>query len=381
MDTCTNCGSRISKFLNKSTIHSKRVVMSDGSFALNFNATQSYCSSCKCISIAYDPPNRLENYFSDEYDVTDKVQNCQVVFSGKNLGKHSIIHESLLNYCSKLPEKGTFIEIASGNGILSKKFAQQHKYWHCTAIDPSIHSAKQNYENICFINGFFDPKLFEGSKFDVIVAHGILNRTPPFKMLNGITSILNQNGIVSIEVVILEGSIYAPFIWDHCYTYLEKTFECYLNHFGLMVDKKIDCGTTVQFICKYDKKKKLKTFKLDHSLNELTLSEYNNHNKLWDEIIRNFTSICNENKDKKIALFGAGLYTGVLMNQIDERKVDFIIDEIRYGKNFDNKNVVNLTEAKQITDDFIVLLCCSPKNIGYLETKLTKANINVLRLH
>ena len=120
---------------------------------------------------------------------------------------------------------------------------------------------------------------------------------------------------------------------------------------------------------------------MDHSLNELTLSEYNNHNKLWDKIIRNFTSICNENKDKKIALFGAGLYTGVLMNKIDGRKVDFIIDEIRYGKNFDNKNVVNLTEAKQITDDFIVLLCCSPKNIAYLETKLTKANINVLRLH
>lgn len=371
---CSNCGNQNSHKLNQT---GRRAVMSDGSFANDFGATQSLCRSCGCIFITYQPANRLEKYFSEEYDVSDEIQNCQVVVSGNRQGKHSLIHKSLLDSCSGLPSRGRFLEIACGNGALSEKFAEAQPNWECLAIDPSNQSALNRYEKVDFIHDFFDPALFRGENFDVIVAHGILNRTPSLEMLRGISSIANQNALISIEIVTLENSIFAPYIWDHCYTFLEEIFVGYLNSCGIIVDKRVDCGPTIQFLCRIDKEMVFGNNVVSPDTIDSTLSLYQDHMAKWELIKNNFYTALARNEGKKIALFGAGLYNSILVNILEKPHFDFVIDEVRAGRFFEGMKISSLDEALMNKEAMVVFLCSRPSNLDYINEKLEAKGFKV----
>jgi len=367
MMKCSNCGAKNSLQLNQT---GERAVMSDGSFANDFEASQSLCTCCGSISISYRPSNRLEKYFSEEYDVSDEIQNCQVVVSGNRQSKHSLIHKSLLDSCAELPTHGRFLEIACGNGVLSGKFAATHSNWECVAIDPSNQSSQQTHEKVRFIRNFFDPALFRDEKFDVLVAHGILNRTPPLEMLRGISAIANHNALISIEIVTLENSIFAPYIWDHCYTFLEEIFVGYLNSYGIIVDKRVDCGPTIQFLCTFDKEMATENNVVPSEMIDSTLSLYQEHLAKWELIKNNFLSALARNEGEKTALFGAGLYNAVLVNILAKPNFDFIIDEVRAGRFFEGMKIISLDEAVKIGEEMVVFLCSRPSNLDYIKEKL-----------
>ncbi|MDG0965431.1 MAG: class I SAM-dependent methyltransferase [Opitutales bacterium] len=371
---CSNCVKKDTLQLNQT---SDRAVMSDGSFANDFGATQSLCRSCGCIFISYQPSNRLEKYFSEEYDVSDEIQNCQVVVSGNRQGKHSLIHKSLLDSCSGLPSHGRFLEIACGNGALSEKFAEAHPNWECLAIDPSNQSARNSYKRVHFIHDFFDPTLFQGENFDVIVAHGILNRTPPLEMLRGISSIANQNALISVEIVTLENSIFAPYIWDHCYTFLEEIFVGYLNSCGIIVDKRVDCGPTIQFLCRCNKEMATGNNVVSPDTIASSLSLYKDHMAKWELIKNNFHLALAQNKGKKIALFGAGLYNAILISLLEKSNFDFVIDEVRAGRFFEGMEIISLDDAVRIEEVFVVFLCSRPSNLDYINEKLEAKGFQV----
>lgn len=377
MEKCTNCGSLVTEKLNETSRQGSRAVMSDGTFANDFDASQSLCKHCGSIFISYSPANRLEKYFSEEYDVSDEIQNCQVVVSGTRQGKHSLIHKSLLDSCTELPMQGSFLEIACGNGLLSEKFAETHSNWKCIAIDPSNQSAPHAHEKVSFIQDFFDPSFFQGERFDVIVAHGILNRTAPLEMLRGIAVIANQNAIVSLEIVTLENSIFAPYIWDHCYTFLEKVFVGYLESCGIIVIKRVDCGPTIQFLCRFDKDMATKENTVDLETIESSLSLYQEHLATWDSINNNFISSLSRYPGKKIALFGAGLYSAVLVNNLGNPRFDFVIDEVRAGRFFEGLEIISLEDAVKIDDEIVVLLCARPSNLDYIKEKLDHEGVLV----
>ena len=380
VNKCTNCGSSGSSLLNETARHDYNVVMSDGSISDNFNASQHLCNNCGVIYINYYPANRLEKYFSDKYDVSEEVQNCQVVVSGKRLEKHSLIHKSLLSFCSKIPVKGNFIEIACGNGLLSSKFAYEHTEWQCIAIDPSSASGTLISSNVKFIRDFFDPSLFVGNKFDVIVAHGILNRTPTLKMLDGICSIAAPNALISLEIVTLENSIFAPHIWDHSYTFLEKTFYEYLNVFGFIVQKRVDCGSTIQFLCKYKGDGYNKPLSIKESTIESTYKLYFNHLHLWDEIKIKFLENLSLCKKEKVNLFGAGLYSAVLLSLIDSTKINSVIDEIRTGNFVYDIKITSLEKAVETQPEIPVFICARTRNKLYIKEKLEVKGFSVVLL-
>ena len=158
------------------------------------------------------------------------------------------------------------------------------------AIDPSIKSAQNISDEVRFIQNFFNPALFKDQKFDVIVAHGILNRTEPLKMLSDIAFIANKNALISIEVVTMENSIFAPYIWDHCYTFLEEVFVKYLNSVGIVVQKRVDCGPTVQFLCRFDKDMQTGFQGVASDVIESSLALYHNHLSTWNAIKNNLPS-------------------------------------------------------------------------------------------
>jgi hypothetical protein len=366
--------------LNETVRQGYKVVMSDGSFADVFKATQHLCNDCGAIYITYYPANRLEKYFADTYDVSDEVQNCQVVLSGKRQGKHSFIHKSLLNFCSEIPFKGNFIEIACGNGLLSNKFAEEHPEWECVAVDPSVDSGTLVSSNVKFIRDFFDPALFDGKRFDVIVAHGILNRTPTLEMLEGIASLAAKNALISIEIVTLENSIFAPYIWDHSYTFLEETFLEYLNSYGMIVQKRVDCGSTVQFICKYNGSNPPPPLAIPESTINSTHRLYQNHVLQWDKIKKKFSESLTLLKKQKVSLFGAGLYNAVLVSLINESHIDVVIDEVRKGEFVKNIEIISLEKAKKSKSEIPVFLCARPQNIDYIKDKLEAKGFSVVVL-
>lgn len=380
MEHCINCGSSETLMLNETKNQHYRAVMSDGKLVNDFSASKHLCKHCGSIYISYSPPNRLEKYFAEEYNVSEEVQNCQVVISGKRHDKHSFIHDSVLNFCSEIPPKGHFLEIACGNGMLSSRFAKNNPDWECVAIDPSKDSGKLISENVRFIRQCFDPASFIEKKFDVIVAHGILNRTPTLKMLESITSIANKDARISLEIVTLENSIFAPYIWDHSYTFLEETFCEYLKFNGIIVQKRVDCGSTIQFLCKYvggDYKEEItpqgRTIESTHKL-------FQNHLQRWEEIKSRFFVNLDLYKKKKIILFGAGLYSAILTSLVDNAHIDMIIDEVRTGSFINNLKIISLDNAVKSKAELPIFVCARANNINYIRNKLETRGFSVVVL-
>jgi ubiquinone/menaquinone biosynthesis C-methylase UbiE len=378
---CLNCSSKnIVKLRN--SLESKLAPMSDGSLVSDFNATQFSCRNCSCIFIEYYPEDRLKKYFSDEYNVSDVVQNCQVVIDNQNRPKHSIIHTNLLNEVSSIKRNGHMLEIACGEGNLTRKFASHHKGWECIAIDPSDNANAEYIEsNITFIRDFFSPDLIGDTRFDVVVAHGILNRTPPLTLLDQITKVANEDCLVSLEIVVLEDSTYAPFIWDHSFTFLKQTFVDYFEAAGLTLINEYDCGSTIQFVCRYNASKKgCFTGNIDGERYKQTINKYNEHISHWRDIKDLFNIYVATYNNKKVALFGAGLYSAVLTHLIDLGSLTYIVDEIRYGATFLDKSVIDFNQIDEQKENVVFLLCCRKRNLGYIQKKILAHKFKVKSL-
>jgi ubiquinone/menaquinone biosynthesis C-methylase UbiE len=372
---CSNCNSTLSLELSNTDETHQRAAMSDGRIVADFCASHHLCRNCGAMFTVYQPENRLRRYFAEEYDVSDTVQNCQVVIDNQQLGKHSVIHENLLRETNKLPNTGSMLEIACGEGDLTRKFARANPNWSCLGIDPSVSAHLDSTQgNLKFIRNFFSVDEVKNNKFDVIVAHGILNRTPTLKMLEEISLVANDGALVSVEIVTLENSYYAPYIWDHSYTFLEETFEQYLNHFGFKLEKKYDCGSTVQFVARFKKKEcSIAKFVTSRTIVEKTHQLYSQHQQTWSSINEKH----NAHKERPVALFGAGLYSAVLMNLVGEKNIDYVVDEFRAGSKFGQHKVIGLGELMR---DATILLCCRERNINYIIEKLIRQNIRVKSL-
>ena len=264
--------------------------------------------------------------------------------------------------------------------MLSSRFAKNNPDWECVAIDPSKDSGKLVSEHVQFIRQCFDPAGFIEKKFDVIVAHGILNRSPTLKMLESITTIANKDARISLEIVTLENSIFAPYIWDHSYTFLEETFCEYLNSCGIIVQKRVDCGSTIQFLCRYkgsDSKKKLA---IPQRIIESTHLLFQNHLKKWAEIKTNFLENLALQEKQKVNLFGAGLYNAVLLSLVNKANIDVIIDDVRKGFFLDDLKIINFKKAAESKRKTPVFLCARTRNINYIRDKLEARDFSVVVL-
>ena len=375
MSQCSNCNSGNTTKLND-TGANKIAPMSDGKVVKNFEAAHFLCKDCACIFTEYYPKDRLERFFKEEYDVSDTVQNCQVVLSGAKHNKHSVIHKNLLNEVENLASSGNMLEIACGQGDLTRLFSQKYPQWKSIGLDPSLNATFEPNDNLEYIRDFFSPNIFKETKFDVIVAHGILNRTPTLTMLQGICDIANHDALVSIEIVTLENSFYAPYIWDHSYTFLEDTFKKYLNNLGLIIKNTYDCGSTIQFICKYDATKK-KVFTTSQLIVQ-TQDLYDNHISKWSSIKNNFENYSKEYENNTKAIFGAGLYSAVLSSVINPKEVDLVIDELRAGREFQEYKVKDIKDIDN--KETVFLLCARERNMDFLNSKLTELSFKVKNL-
>ncbi len=381
---CNNCASSNLELLCSIDSSKASVVTSDAQLIDEVKAARTLCGQCGCIEVHYTPEDRLKRYFKDDYDISDEVQDNLIVCDNKAVGKHSHIVSSLFSGLKGLGESGSFLEIACGRGKLTNLFQEKYPGWGCVGIDPSVDApgeapraaAEARAGSPTFIKGYFEEKYFDGTTFDLIVAHGFLNRSPVLPELQKMRGLSTEGTLLSIEVCILENSVFAPHIWDHPFQYKGEVFELYLNQLGYTLISKTYCVSSYHFIFRCDAPPKpIGEISIDKGIVSETEKLYREHLQWWVDVKKNYDiAISSGDTSKRYALFGAGLYSAVLMSMLKENGLKLVVDEVKSGSVFFNLPVVGLNEAVDI-DGCHVLLCIRPDYVEHIVAKLKDKNL------
>lgn len=376
--TCNNCGRQNPSVLSTMDSACDPIVTSDAKRLSDVVVTRTLCSRCACIEVHYSPRDRLSRYFAEEYDLSDEVQSNMIVRSGRAERKHDHITETLFADLESLEEQGRFLEIACGKGQLVSQFQSAHPEWECFGIDPSAGSPAATAEapgKVTFIRDCFDAKHFEGTMFDVIVAHGFCNRSPVLPELLKIRSLSRVGTLLSLELLVLEYAPFTPHVWDHPFMYLAETFEAYLTQAGFRVRVRTDCGSSVHYICDCTSAPlPIGQLSVDAQLPERTASVYNDHCEWWVGVIKRYRLARASSPEGKFALFGAGLYNAVLLSLLPDERFEYVIDEVKAGQEFFGMPVLDASAAAERRNT-TVCVCANPRYVQRMATILDQHNI------
>jgi len=381
---CSNCGSSSLTVLSFVDSSDSKVVTSDAHIMDDVTAQRTLCGRCACIEVHYTPEDRLKRYFKYDYDISDDVQDNLIVRNSKAVGKHGHIVQSLFSGLGDVARDGSFLEIACGRGKLTRLFSESHPGWRCYGIDPSMRAPGEELEKsekfkeggATFIKGYFEEKFFPGMTFDIIIAHGFLNRSPVLPELLKIRNLSRKGTFLSIEVCVLEDSVFAPYIWDHPFMYKMDVFESYLEHMGYSLISKTECVSSHHFMfkCVRDPEPPQDICIEGYQVRE-TERLFDYDMEWWQEVVDKYNSITsNIPEGRRYALFGAGLFSAVLLSLLKKDATDFIIDEVKSGTDFFGFPVVGLKEASEFSDSH-VLLCIRPAYVECVAAKLSNYSI------
>jgi hypothetical protein len=139
---------------------------------------------------------------------------------------------------------------------------------------------------------------------------------------------------------------------------------------AIKINKRVNCGSTLQFICSYTADPKPQKLCLGADSTREALALYREHLSAWDRIFAAHLEWKAKYPHKKIALFGAGLYSAILFSRLGKANVDVVIDEVRAGRSFEGMRIIDLDEALKLKKELLILLCARPTNMKYLKEKL-----------
>lgn len=374
---CPNCSSESTVILNEVDSQSSMLLTSDVQCLNNIHAKRFLCEHCGCISVRFSKDFSLDDFYKTKYITDEKVQD-HFIISGKRLkSKHKHLQGKLFKNGLLNISKGAILEIACGKGDLIRQFSKDNPGWECWAIDPSID--KQLFINdseIRYIKDIFKDEYFERNYFDIVIAHGLLNRAPVLDTLRQIGLCANKGALISLEVMLLENSHCIPYIWDHTYMFTMKVFQYYLESNGFEILEIENMGPSYHFMCKFsvsDKEKYFKSGKVDYRLLDDTKSQYQEHVKWWESAFKNFNTVVNRNK--QICLFGAGMYSAILMSGLNSpNAVKYIIDEIKTGSFLNNIPIIDIIDAKIVCSNIALLV--RPEYLKLIINKLKENGIN-----
>ena len=377
--TCNNCGRPRPRVLDSGDSAGRPIVTSDAQLLTDVVVTRTLCQRCACIEVHYSPSDRLGRYFGEEYDLSDEVQSNMIVQAGRAGRKHDRITETLFVELNSLNTRGRFLKIACGKGRLVRQFKSVHPEWECFGINPSASSPGAMADTsgeVMFIRDCFNTRHFDDTVFDVIVAHGFCNRSPVLPELLKIRSLPRVGTLLSLELLVLEDTPFTPHVWDHPYMYLAETFELYLAQAGFRVRSKTGCGSSVHYLCDCTSAPlAIELLCVDAQLPERTASMYAEHREWWVRAIEEYQHSRSNSPEGKFALFGAGLYNAVLLNLIPDQRFEFIIDEVKAGRQFFGWPVLDLDQATQCRNAR-VLICANPNYVAHMAGVLERRGID-----
>ncbi len=344
------------------------LVTSDAQRLDDVRVTRLLCLDCACVGLVYDPPDRLRRFFAGQYDLDDTVQNHPVVVGGHLMLKHDRVASALSNALRRLagadlPESGRWLEIACGRGDLTLRFQSAHPGWRCHALDPSADSGDallRADSRIRFTRDFFDPDLFGERRFDLIAAHGFLNRSPLWPELKRIRRLCRPGTLLSLDLLVLENSVFAPHIWDHPFMFSRAVLQCTLATAGFTLRGVTDCVSSLHVLAEYRGVAGERPPRPGEVLVARTRRLMHEHAGWWRDVV----SACRAGpvRGGRMALYGAGLYNAVLLSLVEPSRFAAVIDETKAGGTFFGLDVISPEEAAR--RGLRVLICARPEYVA-----------------
>jgi 2-polyprenyl-3-methyl-5-hydroxy-6-metoxy-1,4-benzoquinol methylase len=286
---------------------------------INLNIYQ--CSKCGMVQLNSKPVKYYKSVITaasfsrkTEKDRLDEIKNILTKFK---------LHKTKI------------IEIGCGRGAMLDVFkkARAHSFgleWNSN----SVAYGKNNDRNI--IKGFIEniEKIPYGP-FDMFVCYNFLEHLPnPNKAIKNIYENIKDNaiGIVTVPNLnyLLKTNCFYEFVPDHL-LYFKKDHIKYLfkkNSFQILKCKLINNNNDIQIVVK--KKIKKKNFQIiKNKFKRLNLLQgYAKVNNL----INNLKSIVKKykNKNKKIAIWGAGHRTLALLSLSNLHEIEYVVDSAKF---------------------------------------------------
>ncbi|MFC1590909.1 class I SAM-dependent methyltransferase [Thermodesulfobacteriota bacterium] len=379
---CKNCSSDQLVELNRISSEETLIVSSDARIIDNARAVRTLCRNCACIAVSFVPEDRLKQFYCAEYDLGDEVQDHMIVVDNRVAGKHARVQEALFSGVEgRLAGQGRCLEIACGRGALSRLFKSRYPGWQCHAIDPSAVALSDAAESgeVVFINDCFDVHHFAGMTFDLIIAHGFLNRSTVLQELIKIRQLAVRGTLLSLDLLLLENSVFAPHVWDHSYMYTRAAIESYLACAGFTTVATTDCVSSMHYLCEctHDPQPPADV-QGGPDLVRQTQDVFQQHVQWWESVVARYAESVSEKPDGTYALYGAGLYNAVLLSMVSPSRFAFVIDDLKRGNDFFGLPIKKLDEAAGTRTP--VLLCARPEYLPVMQANLRKNQIGYVSL-
>jgi SAM-dependent methyltransferase len=374
---CGNCGAPSPKLLARVDAATSPLVTSDARRLNDVVVRRTLCARCACVEVQYDPPDRLQRFFREDYDLADEIQSNLIVRDGRTLRKHDHINTQLFAQLDDLPARGRYLEIACGKGELARRFQAARPEWECVGIDPSAQAPRAGPPRtgeVTFIRDCFSERPFGGTTFDVIVAHGFLNRSPVVPELLRMRTLARPGTLLSVEIGILENSVFTPHTWDHPFMYLARAFEAYLEHAGFSIRTRTSCVSTRHFLCACTGTPRPRgALQLGADVVARTEGCFVRHKAWWAEAVRNCAPAVAAGAGS-LGLYGAGLYNAVLLSLLPGARFDFVVDDLKAGGTFHGLPVVTAEQAAA-RPGARVCICARPEYVAGMTARLHQAGV------
>lgn len=186
------------------------------------------CKDCGMVQkpVTEEWLQEVEEIYSG-YAVYEQGGGVEQVSFDQNTGASLARSEKIVDWLLRqgvLPNTGSLLDIGCGNGVFLRAFGAKYPSWQMTASELDTRN-KVLIESIPGVT-----KLHVGSieslktRFDLIVLIHALEHIPsPIDYLKSLSSILNPNGLILIQVPDLEASPFDILIADHCTHFSSET--------------------------------------------------------------------------------------------------------------------------------------------------------------
>lgn len=328
------------------------------------------CSKCGFI---YNSPRLSEIGLNTYYENSD-LGSGQVFRDESAKGHYSILHTERANFLkSSLTQniKFNLLDIGCGNGGFLNAVIKQIPYCNARGLDPSNLAVKNCKQiDIEVIQGSVNDLSSMNLDVDIVSMISVLEHLPnPREALKEIKKFIGSNGILYLEIpntLEPEVSLTGFFNFEHIVHFTPSTLYKLLEEEGfhkIIQDESV--SNVVRVIASSSNQPIFSGFDIqyedDREKSKNAILKYINDERVLVHGLRDKVKSLLQNwkkRNKKIAIYGAGLHTIELSSHIDLAKyVDCYLDgdANKQNKVFLGKKVYSPMVAKDLDIDAVII--------------------------
>ncbi len=383
---CPCCGQKARmETLSSHTAREEPAVTSDGEVLDPCTAERLLCHDCGVLCTVTDPADALRRYRTARAAIAPGSGPSMAVTADAGLTARAARQTQVLEACQAAfggKRKGSILDIGCGDGHFTRRFAYAFQSWQVIGIDASPHLADDwppASGRPGFIRDAFDPHLFAGRQFDVVIAHDVLNHGPALSELRRIRSIMAPGGLASFDLQLMETAVAAPYVWNYESLFTKTTFEAWLEAVGFKAKRFDDHGRGWHVLAEACEPDDTIVLAAPDDLIEMR-ALFKDHERWWRRVaIRAERCLAvAQARALSIALFGATVHNGVLCALVPTLRPALIIDDVKAGSRFQGVPVIARSDA--MGRELTVLICDPGPQAAEMMAKARDCGLNTIDL-